>query len=95
MKPVDKIIKRLNNGFGFQFNENSPICHHRGHGYFTGGWSWCISDGIVDVGSIFPMTECLKWKRWVYKSSTGEIFEYDNGFYAADEVLEELWNQEI
>ena len=71
-----KIIKRLKKGFGFNFSFDCPYHHHGGRGLFAGGWSWGLTNGAFDIGSMFPMTECLKWERWIYDSELHEIFEY-------------------
>lgn len=72
----DRIITRLNKGFGFHFENDDPFYHHGGRGFWQGSWSWGISHGSVDVGSMFSMTECLRWKRWVFDKNLNEIFEY-------------------
>ena len=76
MKSVEKIINRLNKGFGFDIPLDAPYHHHGGRGLFAGGWSWAVSKASHDVGSIYPMSECLKWKRWIYDRGLQEIYEY-------------------
>lgn len=75
-----RIINRLNKGFSFELSENDPSYHHGGRGYFGGGWSWGISHGSYDIGSMHPMTECLKWKRWIFDRDLHEIFMYVPAF---------------
>ena len=79
MTTKEKIIKRLNRAFGFNFTNDNPSYHHGGRGYWSGCWSWGISNDDIDVGSMSPMSECLRWKKWVYSSRWGEIFEYVEG----------------
>lgn len=76
MKTKEKIIKRLNKAFGFDFNSEDPCYHHGGRGQWTGTWSWGISSGNLDVGCMEPMNVCLKWDRWVYDPMSNEIYEY-------------------
>lgn len=86
----DRIITRLNKGFGFHFENDDPFYHH---GRRQGTWSWCISHGSEDVGSTFSMTECLRWKRWVFDTNLNEIFEYVPSKFDAeyfDCIIEEL-----
>ena len=77
MSTKERIIRRLNKAFGFEFTTDDPSYHHGGRGFWQGAWSWGISHGTMDVGSMESMSECLKWKKWVMsRELDGEIFEY-------------------
>lgn len=76
MTTKERIINRLNKGFGFEIPLDAPYHHHGGRGLFTGCWSWSVSTGLLDIGSTDSMTECLKWKKWIYDNGMHEIFEY-------------------
>ena len=76
MTTKERIIKRLNKGFGFEIPLDAPYHHHGGRGLFVGCWSWAITEGLDDIGSMHSMSECLKWKKWVLDEDTNEIFEY-------------------
>lgn len=83
VKPLtirEKIIKRLNDGFGYNLPPDVKIKHHKGR--MTRnlvGFSWYVYDTRVpfEVGSCCTMKECLKWKKWVIESYDEEIFEYN------------------
>ena len=45
----------------------------------NGSWNWVVSCGSFDVGSTYPMKECLSWKQWIYDGGLHEIFEYIEG----------------
>ena len=76
MTTKEKIINRLNKGFGFSIPLDAPCTHHQKERYGGGTWSWSVKKGSVDVGSQYSMTECLKWNRWIYDQDMHEIFEY-------------------
>ena len=77
MTTKEKIVSRLNRAFGLNIPLGCPCYHHGGRGMFTGGFSWSVSSGCLDVGSSYAMTKCLRWKRWIYDMDMNEIFEYD------------------
>lgn len=76
MTTKEKIIKRLNNGFGYNIPNDAPYCHHQATFCGDGRFSWSISAGAHDIGSTASMKECLSWERWVLDMELGEIFEY-------------------
>lgn len=76
MKTKEKIIKRLNEGFGFEIPYDTPWMHHQKERYGGGTFSWSVAKGPIDIGSVCSMTECLKWERWIYSKSLHEIFEF-------------------
>lgn len=76
MSIKEKIIKRLNEGFGFNIPNNAPYCHHQATFYADGRFSWSISNGAHDIGCTSSMTEALTWDRWVYDTDMREISEY-------------------
>ena len=90
MTTKEKIIRRLNKGFGFDIPINAPCFHHLATFYNADGrFSWVISNGSIDVGSTSSMKECLSWKRWVYNKKLNEIFEYyPNARYCSDDIIE-------
>ena len=86
MTTKEKIIKRLNEGFDYDIPLNAEILTHQSNGgnkKMNGeSFSWFLNDtkhcfGLL-LGSYSPMTECLKWKRWVINPDPNveEIFEY-------------------
>ena len=95
----EKIIKRLNKGFGFEIPIDAKWKTHDARCYYrsAGAQSWYFADSRVAlqelVGSSYPATECLKWKRWIIDRSEREIFEYVPGVTTYDkdyDLLEKL-----
>lgn len=72
----ERIINRLNQGFGYSIPSNAPYCHHQATFCQDGRWSWSISLGSHDIGSAHSMKECLSWKKWCIDLDLFEIFEY-------------------
>ena len=90
MTTKEKIVKRLNSAFNFNFPLDCPYHHHGGRGLFAGGWSWGVTNGVFDVGSIYPMSECLKWEKWIYDTQLHEIYPYvpaNEELYKIPEIL--------
>ena len=58
-----------------------------------GAFSWYFSDLRLQphelVGSQYPASECLKWKRWIIDKREREIFQYVEGVttYTEEEDL--------
>ena len=86
MTTKKKIIKRLNEGFGYNLPLDTEIMTHQANGgnkKMNGeSFSWYLNDkkhafGFL-LGSYNTITECLKWKRWVINPDpqVEEIFEY-------------------
>ena len=91
MTSKEKIIKRLNDGFGMKIPNNVPYCHHQATFCADGRWSWSISNGSHDIGSTASMKECLSWERWVLSVELGEISEYiPNAVYQNDDIIETI-----
>ena len=91
MKLKEKIIKRLNKGFGYNIPNDTPYCHHQATFCGDGRFSWSIACGVHDIGSTSSMKECLSWKRWVLNTELHEIFEYyDNMKLTYSDVLEDV-----
>lgn len=91
MKTSEKIIKRLNEAFGFDISKDAIVTSHiKRYGHYDDAFSWSVSYGGYDIGSSSPMSECLKWKKWVYSFSLHEIFEYvPNATYSSfDDLIE-------
>lgn len=75
----EKIIKRLNRGFGFDIPLDANWHTHERAFRSSGNLSWYISDIRClhrDYGAAVSATEALKWKRWVINLELKEIFEY-------------------
>lgn len=92
MKTSEKIIKRLNEAFGFDMPNNAFVTTHiKRYGHNDCSFSWSVSWGGIDIGSSKSMTECLKWDKWVYSKSLHEIFEYHEGdiIYPWDDIVED------
>lgn len=75
----EKLIKRLNKGFGFNIpNDAAWHTHERGF-RDCGGRSWYFSDSrlshLQNCGSAVSVTETLKWKKW-FIGIDAEIFEF-------------------
>ena len=100
MTVKEKIINRLNKGFGFDIPLDAEWKTHEAKGYFArsqGAFSWYFTDMRISldklVGSCSSATECLKWKRWIIVKSEREIFEYVPGVTSYDkdyDLLEKL-----
>ena len=80
MKSVkERIIERLNKGFGFSIPIDADWTTHQRAFRADGAQSWYFTDVRIkkgqDVGACSPATECLKWKRW-YISPSKEIDQY-------------------
>lgn len=80
MTTKQKIINRLNKGFGFNISQDCPWTHHAARGLFAGGFSWSVNMGSMDIGSAESMTECLKWDKWIFDYNLHEIFRYIPSF---------------
>ena len=85
MTSKEKIIRRLNKGFGFNIPLDAEIKTHQANSQWSkanGAQAWFISDMRVpfelNLGCCDTMTECLKWKRWIINMDPceREIFEY-------------------
>ena len=85
MKTSEKIIQRLNKGFGFNLPLDTKFKTHQANSQFSkanAAHAWFISDDRVSydlqIGCCQTMTECLKWKRWVIDTNPWEreLFEY-------------------
>lgn len=96
MKLRDKIIKRLNKGFGYNFPPDVKIKHHKGRmNRNFEGFSWYVFDirTPFEVGSCCAMTECLKWEKWVIETHDQEIFEYnEKALYEDSDYIEGVDN---
>ena len=90
MKTSEKIIKRMNEAFGFDIPKNAFVTTHiKRYGHNDHAFSWGISFGTHDIGSSCSMTECLKWDKWVFSPSLHEIFEYiPNSNYSSEDLIE-------
>ena len=81
----DKIIERLNKGFGFSIPIDAKWTTHQRAFRSDGAQSWYFNDVRIpikqDVGACSPATECLKWKRW-YITSDKEICEYSESYHS-------------
>ena len=90
MTVKEKIINRLNKGFGFNIPLDATWKTHDARGYYrsAGAQSWYFTDSRIPlqnlVGSADSATECLKWKRWIIDKSEREIFEYVPGVTTYD-----------
>ena len=99
MTVKEKIIKRLNKGFGLDIPLDAQWKTHDARGYYrsAGAHSWYFVDTRLPLhhqfGSAYSATECLKWKRWLIDMSELEIFEYVEGVTTYDkerDLLEEI-----
>lgn len=87
-KTSEKLVERLKK-MGVITSPN-PIVHSF-RGSRNGSWSWVISSGASDIGSMESMKTCLSWKRLVYSRSLHEIFEYhENDTLERGDILEEI-----
>ena len=90
MTVKEKIINRLNEGFGFDIPTDATWKTHEARGYqrSCGAHSWYLTDSRISldkhVGSSSPATECLKWRRWIIDREEREIFEYIEGITTYD-----------
>ena len=93
-----KIIKRLNEGFGGIYNipDDANWKTNQAHGMWQrsqGAFSWYFSDFKLQlhelVGSQYTASECLKWKRWIINKHEREILPYVEGVttYTKEEDL--------
>lgn len=77
MTTKEKIIKRLNEAFGFDIpNDAFFTTHIKRYGHYDDAFSWAVSWKGSDIGCYDSMTECLKWDKWVYSRSLHAIFEH-------------------
>lgn len=77
MTPREKIITRLNKGFGYDIPiDTTWICRKRKY-KAVGGFSWSLNC-VEGLGCAETATEALKWPIWVIDPISGEIFEYFN-----------------
>lgn len=78
----EKLIKRLNTGFGYNIPLDAKWKTNQAHGNYIGmgAHSWYFCDVNLplnyNVGSCSNVKECLKWKRWVIEPKYMEICEY-------------------
>ena len=77
MNNKQRIINRLNKGFGLDIPYDAPSITHLSA---LSDWSWSISVGVEDIGCEFPMHKALSWERWVLDAASGEIFEYEEQY---------------
>lgn len=93
MTTKEKIIRRLNKGFGFNIPIDANWKTHERAFRNIGGLSWYISDircMYSNYGAAVSATETLKWKRWVIDREDHEIceyFEHQRKFYEAYDFL--------
>ena len=77
----DRIIARLNKGFGFNIPNDARWHTHERAFRDAGGMSWYFTDLRLshreNCGAAVPATECLKWNKWVIDEDA-EISEYFN-----------------
>ena len=91
----ERIVKRLNKGFGFSIPSDANWHTHEKTFRNCGGMSWYFCDLRIapqeNVGCAVPATEALKWDRWLISKEDREIFEYQpNSWYDNDyHLLEE------
>lgn len=68
MTTKEKIINRLNKGFGFNIPKDAKWLTHQRAYRECGGLSWYFSDvrlnGWENCGASESATECLSWERW-------------------------------
>lgn len=92
MTTKERIIKRLNKGFGLTIPMDAPCNHHLGA---LAEWSWSISNGVHDIGCINSMTDVLKWKRWMIDTSLRELFYCSEKDIEVYKNCPEVWIEEI
>ena len=80
MTVKERVIKRLNKGFGFNIPQDANWHTHECAFRDCGGLSWYFSDSrlshLQNCGAATAATECLKWKIWVINVEDAEIFEF-------------------
>ena len=80
MDVKERIIKRLNKGFGFDIPQDANWNTHERAFRDCGGMSWYFSDTRIgylqNCGCAEPASECLKWKKWCIDTENSEIFEF-------------------
>lgn len=80
MSVKEKIIKRLNEGFGFNIPQDANWHTHERVFRDCGGLSWYFTDircsHLENCGSAESATETLKWKKWAINTEDAEIFEF-------------------
>lgn len=76
----ERIIKRLNKGFGFDIPLDAHWHTHERAFRDCGGMSWYFSDlrlgHLENCGAADTASECLKWKKWCIDTEEAEIFEF-------------------
>lgn len=76
----ERVIKRLNKGFGFNIPQDARWHTHERGFRANGGLSWYFTDirlgHLQNCGSMSPATECLKWEKWCINPDDAEIFEF-------------------
>ena len=76
----ERIIKRLNRGFGFDIPLDARWHTHERAFRDCGGMSWYFSDTrlghLQNCGSSDTASECLKWKKWYIDTEEAEIYEF-------------------
>lgn len=96
----EKLIIRLNSGFGYNIPLDAKWKTNQAHGNYVGmgAHSWYFCDTSIphqyNVGSCSNVKECLKWNRWVIEPKDLEICEYNESllsmYNAYDYIIEEL-----
>jgi hypothetical protein len=96
----EKLIKRLNKGFGYNIPLDSKWKTNQAHGNYVGmgAHSWYFCDLNLpfshNVGSSSSVKECLKWDRWIIDPRRLEISEYNESlislYRAHDYLIEKL-----
>jgi len=83
----DKIITRLNKGFGFEIPCDARWHTHERAFRDAGGMSWYFCDNRLshreNCGASVSATEVLQWKKWVIDEDAEifEYFEYERNYY--------------
>lgn len=76
----ERVIKRLNKGFGFDIPLDAHWHTHERAFRDCGGMSWYFSDlrlgHLQNCGCAEPASECLKWKKWCIDVENAEIYEF-------------------
>lgn len=77
MSIKEKIIRRLNEGFGFSIPLDATWMTHQKSFVDCGGFSWYFDDVRLThlVGACVSATECLRYDKWAINLASGEIFE--------------------
>lgn len=80
MTPKERIIKRLNKGFGFNIPLDAKWCTHERAFRDCGGFSWYFSDlrlsHLQNCGSSEPVSEVLKWEKLYIDVEEAEIYQF-------------------